>query len=61
MKAGCNLSVRRENMKRRMLGQGLSPAKIKAISNMDAIASDKKLVGIFMATVKDAAIMYGVA
>lgn len=61
MKAGCNLSVRRENMKRRMLEQGLSPSKIKAVSNMDAIAGDRKLIEIFMATVKDAAIMYGVA
>lgn len=61
MKAGCNLSVRRENMKRRMLEQGLSPSKIKAVSNMDAIAGDKKLIEIFMSTVKDAAIMYGVA
>lgn len=61
MKAGCNLSVRRENMKRRMIEQGLNPSKIKAVSNMDAIAGDRKLIEIFMATVKDAAIMYGVA
>ena len=61
MKAGCNLSVRRENMKRRMLEQGLSPSKIKAVSNTDATAGDKKLIEIFMSTVKDSAIMYGVA
>lgn len=57
-RAGVNLSIRVTNSRRRMADEGVSKSKRDKLNQVDAIAGDKKLVEIYLSTVKDFAIKY---
>lgn len=58
---GVNLKQRLLNRRRVMADNGVSLAKRNALSYLDIIASDKRLIEGYMAIVKEMAIHYGVA
>lgn len=57
-RAGVNLSIRVTNSRRRMADEGVSKSKRDKLNQVDAIASDKKLVEIYLSIVKDFAIKH---
>lgn len=59
-RAGCNLSTRLTNRKKNMALEGEAKSKIEKVNNLDVIASDAKLVEIFLAIIKEMAIQYQV-
>jgi len=58
-RAGAKLKTRIVNKQDRMRREGTSESKIKAVSQVDVIAEDKKLKEIYIAVVKEMAIKYG--
>jgi len=58
-RAGAKLKTRIVNKQDRMRREGTSETKVKAVSQVDVIAEDKKLKEIYIAVVKEMAIKYG--
>ncbi|QUH21460.1 Rha family transcriptional regulator [Alkaliphilus sp. B6464] len=58
-RAGANLKTRIVNKQDRMRREGTSESKVKAVSQVDVIAEDKRLKEIYIAVVKEMAIKYG--
>lgn len=59
-RGNCKLSIRQENIKKRMALEGAAKSKINAISKLEAIAEDSRLTEIYLAIVKEMAIKYSV-
>ena len=60
-RANCKLSVRRKNLQRVMLENGVSKSKVDKVSYLDVIDRDNRLKEIYIAIVKEMAIKYNVA
>lgn len=60
-RANCKLSVRRKNLQRVMLENGVSKSKADKVSYLDVIERDNRLKEIYVAIVKEMAIKYKVA
>lgn len=60
-RASVNLNARLTNKRRRMAEEGVSKSKRNAVSTLDVIADDKKLIAIYVAIVKEVAISAGVS
>jgi len=59
-RAGCQLEIRRTNKQKKMALEGASKSKINAVSKLDVIGDEKRLLECFLAIVKELAIKYGV-
>ena len=59
-RAGCNLSIRLENLRDRLYARGVSQSKIDHLNRIDVIADDKKLTEIYIAIVKEMAVKFDV-
>lgn len=59
-RAGSSLKIRLTNLQNRMAGEGVPKSKIKKTNKLDVIGSDKRLLEIYLAIVKEYAIKYGV-
>lgn len=59
-RAACQLSIRKTNKQKKMALEGVCKSKINAVSNLEIIGEDKKLLECFLAIVKELAIKYGV-
>lgn len=59
-RAGVNLSTRLNNMKERLLKNGLAPSTVKAKNKMDVIALDDKLIQTYIKVVTELASEYKV-
>ena len=60
-RANCKLSVRRTNLQRVMLENGVSKSKVDKVNYLDVIDRDNRLKEIYIAIVKEMAIKYNVA
>lgn len=60
-RANCKLSVRRKNLQRVMLENGVSKSKVDKITYLDVIERDNRLKEIYIAIIKEMAIKYNVA
>ncbi|MFQ6896446.1 MAG: ORF6N domain-containing protein [Turicibacter sp.] len=60
-RANCKLSIRRKNLQRVMLENGVSKSKADKVSYLDVIERDNRLKEIYVAIVKEMAIKYKVA
>ena len=60
-RANCKLSVRRKNLQRVMLENGVSKSKVDNVTYLDVIERDNRLKEIYVAIVKEMAIKYNVA
>jgi anti-repressor protein len=60
-RAGSKLSIRLTNMKRKVLEETGSKSKADKVSKIDVIATDKKLIEIYISVVTKMAIKYKVA
>jgi hypothetical protein len=54
------IEIRRTNKQKKMALEGASKSKINAVSKLDAIGDEKRLLECFLAIVKEMAIKYGV-
>lgn len=59
-RAGSNIKQRLENMRARAMLSGMTRSKADALSYLDVIAEDKKLIEIYTAIVKEMAIKKGI-
>lgn len=59
-RAGSSLKIRLTNLQNRMAGEGVPKSKIKKTNKLDVIGSDKRLLEIYLAIVKEFSIKYGV-
>lgn len=57
-RAGCQLKIRKTNKQKKMALEGVCKSKINAVSNLDVIGEDKRLLECFLAIVKEMAIKY---
>lgn len=57
-RAACNLDIRLQNRKSKMLMRGSSKTAINKMSKLDVIAEDKKLISVYMTVIKELAIKY---
>lgn len=60
-RANCKLSVRRKNLQRVMLENGVSKSKVDKVNYLDVIERDNRLKEIYITIVKEMAIKYNVA
>ena len=59
-RAGSDVERRLVNLRNRMAGEGASKSKLIKTNKLDVIASEKRLLEIYLAVVKEFAIKYGV-
>jgi len=59
-RAACQLKIRKTNKQKKMALEGACKSKINAVSNLDIIGEEKKLLECFLAITKELAIKYGV-
>lgn len=59
-KGHCNLKVRMDNRKGKMLANGATKTQIKNLSKLDVIADHPRLIEIYISVIKNMAIKYGV-
>ena len=59
-RAGCNLSIRFDNLSSRLFARGVSQSRINRLNYIDVIADDKMLTEIYIAIVKEMAVKFGV-
>lgn len=59
-KGRCNLKVRMQNRKGKMLANGATKTQINKLSKLDVINDDPRLIEIYISVVKSMAIKYGV-
>ncbi|MFT8350382.1 antA/AntB antirepressor family protein [Clostridium saccharoperbutylacetonicum] len=57
-RAGCQLKIRLVNKQKKMALEGVCKSKINAVSKLDVIGEDKKLLECFLAITKEIAIKY---
>lgn len=60
-RAGVSLETRLTYKRRRMADEGVCKSKRDSLTKVDVIASDKKLIEIYLAIVKEMAVKYGAA
>lgn len=60
-RAACQLKIRKTNKQKKMALEGVCKSKINAISNLDIIGEDKRLLECFLSIIKELAIKYGVS
>lgn len=60
-RANCKLSIRRTNLQRVMLENGVSKSKVDKVTYLDVIDRDNRLKEIYVAIVKEMAIKYKAA
>ncbi|HEC2213612.1 TPA: Rha family transcriptional regulator [Staphylococcus delphini] len=59
-KGRCNLKIRMQNRKGKMLANGATKTQIKNLSKLDVINDEPRLIEIYIAVIKNLAIKYGV-
>lgn len=59
-RAGSSLKIRLTNLRNRMAGEGLSKSKRDKMNKLDVIESDKRMLEIYLAIVKEFSIKYGI-
>jgi len=59
-RAKCNLQIRLQNKRHRLMDEGAAKSKIDKTSKLDVIEEDKRLLEIYLAVVKEMAIKYKV-
>lgn len=59
-RAACKLSIRLTNKKQKMALEGVTKSKVEKVTKMDVIADDSRLTEIYLAIVKEMAILYQV-
>ena len=59
-RAGCNLSIRFDNLSSRLFARGVSQSRINRLNYVDVIADDKRLTEIYIAIVKEMAVKFNV-
>lgn len=59
-RAGCNLSIRFDNLSSRLFARGVSQSRINRLNYIDVIADDKMLTEIYIAIVKEMAVKFNV-
>lgn len=59
-KGRCNLKIRMQNRKGKMLANGATKTQIKKLSKLDVINDDPRLIEIYISVIKNMAIKYGV-
>ncbi|MGW7932151.1 Rha family transcriptional regulator [Staphylococcus xylosus] len=59
-KGRCNLKIRMQNRKGKMLANGATKTQIKKLSKLDVITDEPRLIEIYIAVIKSMAIKYGV-
>ena len=59
-RAGCNLSIRFDNLSSRLFARGVSQSRINRLNYIDVIADDKRLTEIYIAIVKEMAVKFNV-
>lgn len=59
-KGRCNLKVRMQNRKGKMLANGSTKTQINKLSKLDVIADEPRLIEIYISVIKSMAIKYGV-
>lgn len=59
-KGRCNLKVRMQNRKGKMLANGATKTQINKLSKLDVINDDPRLIEIYISVIKSMAIKYGV-
>lgn len=59
-RAGCNLSIRFDNLSARLFARGVSQSRINRLNYVDVIADDRKLTEIYIAIVKEMALKFNV-
>lgn len=59
-KGRCNLKVRMQNRKGKMLSNGATKTQINKLSKLDVINDDPRLIEIYISVIKSMAIKYGV-
>ena len=59
-KGHCNLKVRMQNRKGKMLANGATKTQINKLSKLDVINDDPRLIEIYISVIKSMAIKYGV-
>lgn len=57
-RAGCNLSVRFDNLYDRLYERGVSQSRLDRLNHIDVIADDKRLTEVYIAIVKEMAVKY---
>ena len=60
-RAGCNLSIRFDNLSARLFARGVSQSRINRLNYVDVIADDRKLTEIYIAIVKEMAVKFDVS
>lgn len=59
-KGRCNLKIRMQNRKGKMLANGATKTQIKNLSKLDVITDEPRLIEIYISVIKNMAIKYGV-
>ncbi|MCS4486345.1 Rha family transcriptional regulator [Staphylococcus americanisciuri] len=59
-KGRCNLKIRMQNRKGKMLANGATKTQINKLSKLDVINDDPRLIEIYISVIKNMAIKYGV-
>lgn len=59
-KGRCNLKIRMQNRKGKMLANGATKTQINKLSKLDVINDDPRLIEIYISVIKSMAIKYGV-
>ncbi|MDN8732080.1 Rha family transcriptional regulator [Staphylococcus aureus] len=59
-KGRCNLKIRMQNRKGKMLANGATKTQINKLSKLDVITDEPRLVEIYISVIKSMAIKYGV-
>lgn len=57
-RAGCNLSVRFDNLYDRLYERGVSQSRLDRLNHIDVIADDKRLTEVYIAIIKEMAVKY---
>lgn len=59
-KGRCNLKIRMQNRKGKMLANGATKTQINKLSKLDVITDEPRLIEIYISVIKNMAIKYGV-
>ncbi|MDO5375730.1 MAG: Rha family transcriptional regulator [Staphylococcus rostri] len=59
-KGHCNLKIRMQNRRGKMLSNGATKTQINKLSKLDVINEDPRLIEIYISVIKNMAIQYGV-
>ena len=59
-RAACQLKIRKTNKQKKMALEGICKSKVNAVTNLEVIGEDKRLLECFLAIIKELALKYGV-